>query len=254
MRLWNASHEGLSTGIDGWDFDPPQEILQSRLFAQGGYLVVDGLFDEETLKALRAEADMVRVQGYAAVCRIRTERRAGGRPGAGLSPGYGRRPPLGSVWMPANGRYTRQAMWGRSLLNWRQVLLLLRAGGDFLALHRDILQCDIAVITSLTHSIVDGSTGELTVYPEFIHEPLSTVRRAGRASSTSVPLDRGQTAILLGGIVPHEVVPTCAGQDRIVAVNCYRVQIPDVRKAEDGSQQSLPDRHNHLPLAKYVGD
>ena len=40
----------------------------------------------------------------------------------------------------------------------------------------------------------------------------------------SVPLDRGQTIILLGGIMPHEVAPTCAGQERIVAINCYRVQ------------------------------
>ena len=52
-----------STGVDRWHFDPPKEILQSRLFAKGGYLVVTGLFDEETLQALQAEADMERARG-----------------------------------------------------------------------------------------------------------------------------------------------------------------------------------------------
>jgi hypothetical protein len=99
--------------------------------------------------------------------------------------------------------------------------------GDFLAVHRDVLQCDVAVITSLTPCSADGSTGELVVYPEFIHEPLSAVRAAGRASGTPVPLDRGHTIILLGGILPHEVAPTCAGQERIVSINCYRAQTAD---------------------------
>jgi hypothetical protein len=220
----------LSTGIDRWHFDPPKEILQSRLFAQGGYLVVNGLFGEETLQALWAEADRVRVKGV-----------RGCVPDSDATEGRGGTP--GRAYRLATGG---ELHWG--LHGCRQMADTLcrlcgvtvsstgggtysyyEQAGDFLALHRDVLQCDIAVITSLTHSIVDGSTGELTVYPEFIHESLSTVRRAGRSSSTSVPLDRGQTAILLGGIVPHEVVPTCAGQDRIVAVNCYRVQTSDVR-------------------------
>lgn len=227
----------LSTGIDGWHFDPPKEILQSRLLAQGGYLVVNGLFDEATLQALRAEAEMVRALGVRGCVpdSHRTEGR-GGTPGRAYRLGTG-----GDLHWGLHGCRQMADTLGRLC----GVTVTSTGGGsysyyeqagDFLALHRDVFQCDIAVITSLTHSIVDGSTGELTVYPEFIHEPLSAVRRAGRSSSTSVPLDRGQTAILLGGIVPHEVVPTCAGQDRIVAVNCYRVQTSDVRNAEDASR------------------
>jgi hypothetical protein len=94
--------------------------------------------------------------------------------------------------------------------------------GDFLALHRDVLQCDIAVITALTECTMNRTAGELIVYPDWMREPLSTVRAAGRAAGLSVPLDRGHTMILLGGIVPHEVAPTCPGQERIVAINCYR--------------------------------
>jgi hypothetical protein len=110
--------------------------------------------------------------------------------------------------------------------------------GDFLAVHRDVLQCDIAVITSLTRCETAGSTGELVVYPEFIREPLSAVRAAGRGAGTSVPLDRGQTIILMGGIVPHEVAPTCAGQERIVAINCYRAQTADLLDSEQMSSES----------------
>lgn len=94
--------------------------------------------------------------------------------------------------------------------------------GDFLAVHRDVLQCDIAVITSLTRCTMDCPAGELVVYPDLIREPLSTARAAGRSAGTSVPLDRGHTMILLGGIVPHEVAPASPGQERIVAINCYR--------------------------------
>ncbi|HEY6375477.1 MAG TPA: hypothetical protein VIX90_08120, partial [Edaphobacter sp.] len=77
-----------------------------------------------------------------------------------------------------------------------------------------------------------GSTGELVIYPQFIREPLSTVRSAGRAAGTFIPLDRGQTIILLGGLVPHEVAPSGAGQERIVAINCYRVETADATDSD----------------------
>src|SRR5207248_10974683 len=96
--------------------------------------------------------------------------------------------------------------------------------GHFLAIHRDILQCDVASITCLSTRATSGLTGELTIYPSFICEPLSMVRAAGRQYGTVVALDRGHTVILLGGLVPHEVTPTCIGQSRIVAINCYRIE------------------------------
>ena len=53
-------HQQSVTALD-WQFDPPAEVLQSRLFAAGGYLVVRGLFDDETLRDLLAEAEQVRI-------------------------------------------------------------------------------------------------------------------------------------------------------------------------------------------------
>ena len=46
----------------------------------------------------------------------------------------------------------------------------------------------------------DSPAGELVVYPDLIRQPLSSVRAAGGSAGTSVPLDRGHTIILLGGI------------------------------------------------------
>jgi hypothetical protein len=218
------------TGIDQWHFDPPREVLQSRLFETNGYMVLSGLFDAETLQAMRVEADSARVQGHrGCVAESDGTEGRGGSPGRAFRSGAG-----GDIHFRLHGCQqmaktlgglcgaTVSSTGGGSYSYYEQP-------GDFLALHRDVLQCDIAVITSLTHKIADGSAGELVVYPRFLREPLSTVRRAGRTAGTSLPLDRGQTVILLGGIVPHEVVPTCAGQERIVVINCYRVQCTDSR-------------------------
>ena len=211
-----------------WHFSPPNEILQSRLLAAGGYLVVCGLFDEETLQGMRAEADVVRTEaGRMLVADSDGTEGRGGYPARSYRSGPGR----GLHWglhgcqqmAETLGRlcgFAVSATGGGTYSYYEQT-------GDFLAVHRDVLQCDIAVITSLTNCAADCSTGELVVYPEFIREPLSTVRSAGRASGTFVPLDRGQTIILLGGIVPHEVAPTCGGQERIVAINCYCAQTTD---------------------------
>ncbi len=217
----------VSTSITNWVFDPPQEILQSRLFLARGYLVVSGLFDEETLRALRAEANLVRAEGQRAYVAHSdgTEGRGGAparayrsAPGSNLHQGlYGCQQMAETV-----GRLcgVKVAPTGGGTYSYYE------QAGDFLALHRDVLQCDIALITALSDKTGNGSTGELTVYPKFVRETLSTVRTAGRAGGSFLPLARGQTVILLGGLVPHEVVPMCAGQERIVAINCYRAEMP----------------------------
>ena len=99
--------------------------------------------------------------------------------------------------------------------------------GDFLALHRDVVKCDVAVITCLSLRVPDLSAGGMHVYPEYIREPLSRVRAAGRDAGRAAPLARGETIVLFGGILPHEVIPMAAGQERIVSVMCYRALIPE---------------------------
>jgi hypothetical protein len=222
-----------------WHFNPPHEVLQSRLFAAGGYLVVSGLFDEETLKRMRAEADAARTAAERVLVADSdgTEGR-GGFPARAYRSGAG-----GELHWGLHGCQQMTETLGRITgievtPTGAGTYSYYEQTGDFLAVHRDVLQCDLAVITSLTGCAMDGSTGELVVYPEFIREPLSMVRAAGRGAGTPIPLDRGQTIILLGGIVPHEVGPAGEGQERIVAINCYRAQTADLLDSDPLSSEA----------------
>jgi hypothetical protein len=210
------------TALD-WQFDPPAEVLQSRLFAAGGYLVIRGLFDDETLQHLREEAEQVRIEAERMLVADSdgTEGR-GGFPARAYRSGPGRE----LHWGLHGCQQMAETLAGVCGLGVSAsgcgTYSYYEETGDFLAVHRDVLQCDIAVITALTSCTMDCPAGELVVYPNLIREPLSTVRAAGRSAGTSVPLDRGHTMILLGGIVPHEVAPTSPVQERIVTINCFR--------------------------------
>ena len=242
------ANDDPSTAINEWQFNPPEEVLQSRLFAAGGYFVVAGLFDEDTLQALRAEAETARLEGRRAIVADSdgTEGR-GGVPARCYRSGAGGELHWGLHGCEQMTETLTHVCGARVSATGGGTFSYYEEEGDFLAVHRDVLQCDIAVITSLTHSRVEGSTGELVIYPQFIREPLSTVRSVGRSAGTFIPLDRGQTIILLGGLVPHEVAPTSAGQERIVAINCYRVETADAADSdpltsttETAQDQTLP--------------
>jgi hypothetical protein len=185
---------------------------------------VRGLFDEDTLRNLLGEAEGVRAEAERMILAD-----SDGAEGRGGFPARAYRlGPSGDLHWALHGcQQMTDTLGGVCGLmvspTGSGTFSYYEEAGDFLALHRDVLQCDIAVITALTACTRDRTEGELVVYPDFMREPLSTVRAAGRTAGLSVPLDRGHTMILLGGIVPHEVAPTCPGQERIVAINCYRV-------------------------------
>jgi hypothetical protein len=227
---------GPSTDIHEWRFNPPSEILQSRLFIAGGFLVVSGLFGEELLQSMSVEANDARPEAPRShVADSDGTEGRGGCPARAYRSGAGR----DLHWSLHGCQQMAEVLSGLCGVpvsaTGGGTYSYYEQAGDFLAVHRDVLQCDIAVITSLTKTPGDGSTGELVVYPEFIREPLSTVRTAGRACGRLVPLDRGETIILLGGVVPHEVAPMREGQERIVAINCYRAQTADAGVSEPSS-------------------
>lgn len=94
--------------------------------------------------------------------------------------------------------------------------------GDHLALHRDVEGCDVAVITCLLRRGPYGAGGgHLLLYPECAGLPLTAARQAG---STTMPVDlgEGQTLIMLGGEVPHRLLPLGGGQERVVSVLCFK--------------------------------
>jgi hypothetical protein len=98
--------------------------------------------------------------------------------------------------------------------------------GDFLAVHRDILTCDITLLTCLLDTAT-GTPGRspLRLYPAYARAPLTQLRATAAPTHVDIRLDRGQTAILLGGIVPHEVLPMTAHQRRTVSVICMTAVI-----------------------------
>ena len=97
--------------------------------------------------------------------------------------------------------------------------------GDFLDLHRDKLACDVAVITclQLKDTPERNASGGLLVYPALAEESLSCVRSSGVTAGIRILLSPGDTIVLLGGIVPHEVTPMMPGQERTVSLMCYRM-------------------------------
>jgi len=98
----------------------------------------------------------------------------------------------------------------------------LRAG-DHLDIHRDIVTCDVAVITCLYDDTpVDQDGGRLCLYPERYLEPLSMIRGRPEQGGVKIRLDIGQTIVMYGGIIPHALLPLAEGQTRIVSVLCFK--------------------------------
>jgi hypothetical protein len=97
----------------------------------------------------------------------------------------------------------------------------LRAG-DHLALHRDIKTCDLTVITCLhCRSNSKDFGGMLYLYPQYLFEPLSTLRKNLSEGAVGLSLKAGQSLVFFGGIVPHFLSHLALGQERIVSVLCY---------------------------------
>jgi hypothetical protein len=101
-----------------------------------------------------------------------------------------------------------------------------RRQGHHLGLHRDVDECDLALITCVhdsgSHPEADDA-GILLLYPSRVREPLSAIRAEPRRGAIPVRLTSGASLVLLGGAVPHRVLPVGRGHLRIVAPLCYRI-------------------------------
>jgi hypothetical protein len=99
----------------------------------------------------------------------------------------------------------------------------LRAG-DHLALHRDVVGCDLAVITCLCDTGGGASPGgTLLLYPGRNLETLGVIRATPEQGAIAVSLSPGHSLVLLGGIVPHAVSPVTEGQRRVVSLLCFQL-------------------------------
>lgn len=94
--------------------------------------------------------------------------------------------------------------------------------GDHLALHRDVVKCDVTVIIAISdNTTAEQKGGELVVYPGRESHPLSAVRADLTAGAVSLKLAPGETVVIAGGMVPHRVEPVPPGHYRIVAPMCF---------------------------------
>ena len=192
---------------------------------EGGFQVFEGLIDERFRKELLAEA--VAQLPAATACKVAfndLEEVRGGKPRRSFINGPG-------------GPQQQTFYWSLGVIDFLRSLTnssLEPTGplgtysyyvrtGDFLDIHRDVVDCDVAVISCLSEGPMDdGDGGRLCLYPERIFEPLSSIRATPQKGAVKVRLDRRQTIVLFGGIVPHALLSVVAGQRRIVSVLCYR--------------------------------
>jgi len=191
------------------------------IFDRGGFVVVEGLFNPSLLAALQADARERRASAKRAIhAGPNEEEWRGGQPPRALwsnSAGPIEYEVFGS---PAAADALSQICGLPIQVSGSGSYSYYCEPGDFLALHRDIVRCDIATITCLQD---DGppQRGGLCVYPGYIGKPLSALRR-DKPAGLALPCAPGQTVILAGGVLPHEVTPATPGQQRTVALACYR--------------------------------
>ncbi len=202
----------------------PQAILDSPLMRRGGFDVFSGIADEFVRAALLAEAvEQQKTAGECLVSEPDTEEHRGGAPSRRFLTGEGgevQRAFYHSQWLSdflrslttaflhPTGAYGTYSYYSRT--------------GDFLDIHRDIVTCDVAVITCLANNVgANKNGGKLRLYPSRTQEFLSTIRAAPEKCAYEVQLEAGQTLVMYGGIVPHALLPVAENQSRIVSVLCY---------------------------------
>jgi hypothetical protein len=203
----------------------PPMILDSPLMKRGGFDIFSGIADENIRNSLLAEAfEQQKIWTESIIADEDSEEIRGGAP---------RRKFLSS----AGGEFQRafyHSYWLIDFLRDLTTPFLQPTGqygtfsyylrtGDFLEIHRDILQCDVAVITCLENKFgADKLGGKLCLYPNRTHELLSKIRAAPDEGACKVFLEEGQTLVMYGGILPHALLPVAENQTRIVSVLCYQ--------------------------------
>jgi hypothetical protein len=198
-------------------------MAHAPIIAGGGALVVDGLIADSWFSALQAEGLAARVDA-----RDQVRERSGHGPWRGGNPAR--------YLASSEGGPVQNAIYADRGLSAALARLAghpVRPTGEqgtysyydrpgyFLGLHRDIWRCDLALITCLQST--DGMTpsGALRLYPKSIRAPLEAI--GPDTPARDIEMHPGQSVLLLGGCVPHEVLPAGQGFSRSISVLCFEI-------------------------------
>jgi len=203
----------------------PAVIRQSHLMKRGGFDVFEGLVDARMRREMLSEA--AALLPHATRCEVKVsdnEEVRGGKPRRRFINAQGG--PLQQTFNTSPGVLDfLRGLTNRALTFTGEIgtYSYYMDPGDYLDIHRDIVTCDVAVITCLhDRASDDGDSGSLCLYPDRLGEPLSRIRATPNRGAVKMRVQVGQTIVLYGGIVPHALLPVAAGQARIVSVLCYR--------------------------------
>lgn len=208
-------------------------ILRSPLAAHGGAAVIR-LLDDAAVAALSNEALSHHAGAVVQeVCCPGDEFERRGDPDRWLESATGG-PLLQDFY---NSQKVGNAIAGLTGVRWKTAggagtFSYYRRAGHHLGLHRDLELCDLAVITCVYDDARafggraepaprEASSGVLCLYPSRTGETLETIRADDR-SAVHVRLAPGQSLVLLGGVIPHRLLPMKPGHTRIVAPLCYQ--------------------------------
>ncbi len=93
--------------------------------------------------------------------------------------------------------------------------------GHHLGLHRDIRTCDLTLITCLERQPGVEPSGALRLYPRSVNDTLESITPA--TSHWDIDMLPGDSVLLLGGVVPHEVLPAAEGYCRHISILCFEI-------------------------------
>lgn len=203
----------------------PRWLRRGPLFRAGGVAVFDDVAGERTLSMLCAEAQSNYPACDRQVCVAdEADDHRGGLPARSLCSSGGGPVQDALYAAPSLHEFLSQVCGGPVTPSGsRGSYSYYVEPGDFLGLHLDIHTCDVTMISVLTDTS-PGDGGALAVNRRCIDVAVSMLRAAGYPGEEVIKATAGQHIVILGGIVPHRVLPLRPGGQRVISALCFEAQ------------------------------